>query len=296
MFDIARESQRPAMTWTELCARRWSKVDRPASRMSKLALNRFLAGHALPHLRIHQVFKGAGSVSLDEAPDLCVLKPAALWSSKGVKVLRRTGTDSWSESLTGQTMTSGQIATSCRELEIAEGRELTFMIEERAVDEDPQIAIPFDYKIYAFHGEIRFVLQVDRTTRPQRFAFFDGRFEPILDDRVQIAPARSKTLMPHRKPGCWQDLLQLARDVSVALRASFVSVDCYATPTGPVVGELTHTPGAPWHGRMFTFSEQFDLEMGSAWRAANDRLGVPPALIKVPYEFWYKDRLVRSIT
>lgn len=296
MFDTQRDGQRPALTWIELCARRWSKEDRPASRMSKVALNRFLAKNGLSHLRIHQSFDGARHVSLNDAPDLCVLKPAALWSSKGVMVLERLSDGNWAESLTGKTMTSEQVTLSCRGLEAELGKTLTFFLEERALDEDPKIAIPYDYKIYAFHGVTKFVLQVDRTSRPQRFAFFDGGFEPILDRRVQINPARAKTLMPHRKPNCWRELLQLAKDVSVALNAPFVSVDCYATPQGPVVGELTHTPGAPWHGSMFTFSQQFDLELGAAWRAANDRLGLPPATITVPYEFWFKNRLVRSIT
>ncbi|MFN3275859.1 MAG: ATP-grasp fold amidoligase family protein [Paracoccus sp. (in: a-proteobacteria)] len=296
MFATQREDQRPALTWIELCARRWNKEDQPASRMSKVALNQFLSRNGLSHLRIHQTFDGARNVSLNDAPDLCVLKPAALWNSKGVMVLQRLGDDSWTEALTGETMTSEQVITSCRVLEADVGRKLTFFIEERALDEDPEIAIPYDYKIYAFHGVTKFVLQVDRSTRPQRFAFFDGGFRPILDRRVQINPARASTLMRHRKPDCWQGLLQLAADVSVALKAPFVSVDCYATPRGPVVGELTHTPGAPWHGNMFTFSDAFDLELGKAWRDANDRLGLPPAMITVPYEFRVKDRLIRSIT
>lgn len=294
MLDFSGCSERPAQTWIEHSARRWLGLDRPASRMSKLALKDALTRFGLPHLHSHQIFDRAADICLDAAPDLCVLKPSALWSSTGVMVLQRLVGGRWHEALSGQILTSEKVVESCRQLEAKLGKSLHFLLEERAVDEDPQVAIAFDYKIYAFHGVTKFVLQVDRTSHPQKFAFFDGAFEPILDDRVQASRAGYK-LAPHRRPSCWRELLTLASDVSVALEAPFVSVDCYATTRGAVVGELTHTPGAPWFGTMFSFSEGFDLELGAAWSDANDRLGRAPAMIPVPCEVSTKGRVVRRI-
>jgi hypothetical protein len=83
--------------------------------------------------------------------------------------------------------------------------------------------------------------------------------------------------------------------VTLKLKAAFISVDCYATPTGPVLGELTHTPGAPWYRNMFVFSDQFDQELGHAWKAANERLGAREAVLEVPYSVIQNGKAVRQI-
>ena len=87
----------------------------------------------------------------------------------------------------------------------------------------------------------------------------------------------------------------MARQVTLKLEAPFVSVDCFATPDGPMLGELTHTPGGPWYQGMYSFSPEFDLELGQAWRDALVRLGLPEVYVSVPYHVKNNGQILRTI-
>ena len=79
------------------------------------------------------------------------------------------------------------------------------------------------------------------------------------------------------------------------MEAPFISVDCYAGKRGPVVGELTHTPGGPWFGLMYRFSEAFDEELGQAWISACNALGLEVPQVENSYDIRFKGRVVRSV-
>lgn len=287
---------RPARTWTDFSARRWQKIDRPASNIGKIALEEFVQKHGLPHLKMITLFKTASEVTLQGLPDFFVLKPASLWSGTGVMLLHRiSGLTAYFDAKNNKILTENDIISACLRVEQKFQRTLNFIVEERALDEDPDKRIPLDYKVFTFYGVAKFVLQVDRNFSPPRMAFFDGGFDPITDDRVQLNPERPDTQGQHRKPECWKEILDLARQVTIKLEAPFISVDCYATARGPLLGELTHTPGGPWYGGMYKFSDAFDLELGTAWQEANAKLGSPEVTISVPYNIVLKGKTVRTI-
>ena len=150
----------------------------------------------------------------------------------------------------------------------------SFFIERRAYDEDSANRIPLDYKLFTFYGVVKFILQVDRNVSPPALSFFDGEFQSITDGRVFIPPSLKQIAGKPRVPKCAHQLIQLAQQVSLKLKATFVSVDCYASTDGAVLGELTHTPGGPWYQSMYAFSAEFDLELGRAWRAAFNALNL----------------------
>lgn len=77
-----------------------------------------------------------------------------------------------------------------------------------------------------------------------------------------------------RIPKCHLELVLLAKRVAQHLRTPFISVDTYASNDGPVIGELTATPGAPYYGKMFRLLENFDSELGALWRDNSERLGI----------------------
>lgn len=77
---------------------------------------------------------------------------------------------------------------------------------------------------------------------------------------------------PHRVLRCWHEMLQVAKRVSRALDTPFISVDLYASPSGPVVGELTPTPGGAYFG-VWRFRPFFNQQLGDAWTRANVVLG-----------------------
>lgn len=205
------------------------------------------------------------------------------------------GLEAYFDAKNNKILFGNDIASICVGFEKKFKRKLEFIVEERAISEDHNKIVPVDYKVFTFYGVTKFVLQVDRNFSPPRMAFFDGEFNPITDDRVQLNTERPDTKGQHSKPKCWEEILDLARKVTVKLEAPFISVDCYATIKGPLLGELTHTPGGPWYGSMYKFSDAFDLELGTAWQEANAKLGFPEIMISVPYNISLRGKIIKTI-
>lgn len=290
-------SERLATTWTDFVSRRWRGVDRPASNVGKVALDAFMRVQKIPNLKVIKVFPQASAVSLEGLPAFFVFKPASLWSGTGVRLIHKiAGLSRYFDAKNDVVLTEEQIREGALRIEDKLGRKLSFIVEQRALDEDAVNTIPLDYKVFTFYGVPKFVLQVDRNVNPPRMAFFDENFEPIVDERVQLNPGKPETRGTHRRPKCWQGILEVASLTTLKLISPFISVDCYATPDGPVVGELTHTPGGPWYGNMYSFSQDFDRELGAAWQAANERLGFSKVFVKVPYQITSNGKVLKTIT
>jgi hypothetical protein len=289
--------KREPETWTDFCQLRWSGVDQPKSRLGKVGLERFLAKNNLPRSKILRRFDWSSEIDLGGLPDSFVLKPESLWSAKGVMLLHRVaGLNLYYDAKAGVARDVSSILSECCRVEAGAGRKIGFIIEERVFDEDSANTIPFDYKVFTFYGVTKFVLQVDRNHEKPKICFFDGDFCPINDERVYIPKKKEvDSRADHSVPQCAEGILELARDITLRLEASFISVDCYATPSGPVFGELTHTPGGPWFGSMYRFSKEFDLELGQEWRSAYERLGLEVPMIEVPYEIKFNGKPVRYI-
>lgn len=289
--------ERRATTWTDFVSLRWKRVDRPASNLGKVALEAFMRAQAIPHLEVIKVFPQASDMNFEGLPDSFVFKPASLWSGTGVRLIHKiAGLSHYFDAKNNVVLTEAQIKEGALRIEDKIGRALEYIVEQRALDEDVVNTIPLDYKVFTFYGMPKFVLQVDRNFNPPRIAFFDENFEPIVDERVQINPDKPDIRGMHRRPKCWQGILEVASQTTLKLEAPFISVDCYATPDGPVVGELTHTPGGPWYGSMYSFSLEFDKELGAAWQAANERLRLPEVFVRVPYQITFKGKVMRTIT
>src|SRR5690606_2859291 len=237
------------------------------------------------------------NINLDNTPDCFVLKPSSLWSGKGVMLLHKIANlREYYDSKSGKVISVSSVKESGLRLENEIGKKINFIIEERALDEDSNVNIPFDYKVFTFFGIPKFILQVDRNHSTPKIAFFDGEFNPITDDRVMISdPKKNDIAGIHRTPKCAENILRLASDITLKLNASFISVDCYATTKGAMFGELTHTPGGPWYGSMYRFSENFENELGAAWAEAYKKLDLPIPNIKTPYEIKFKGNTIRTI-
>ena len=86
---------RPPLTWTDFSALRWSGIEKPSSRIGKLALQRFAKKEGLAYLDIVRRFEDAEHIDLSHLGlDSFVLKAANLWSGQGVYMLHKVvGTD-----------------------------------------------------------------------------------------------------------------------------------------------------------------------------------------------------------
>lgn len=156
-----------------------------------------------------------------------------------------------------------------------------FIVEEMITGENGEGKIPFDYRLYTFDGEVRFIIQVDRNTRPRSLAFFLNEFE-LFDYSARIeSDWTSISRGEHRIPGCHREIVTAAKKISRVLCTPFVSVDIYATLSGPLIGELGIKPGEAYRGKVFKFKPQFDEELGTAWAQANARLGRPMPVLDI---------------
>lgn len=289
---------RPPQTWTDFSYLRWTKREHVPSRMGKERFAQMLEENNLPHSRIIAKFDSAEDINLEELPESFVLKPSGLWSAKGVMLLHRiSDTVLFFDAMKGSVLSQPEIVERQLRLQNSLGKgAMKLIAEERAIDEDRSYLIPVDYKIFTFFGVVKFVLQVDRNHPKPRMAFFDGDFNPIDDDRVFFPQEKPSSRAIHKRPSCHIELLQLAHNLSLQLKVPFVSIDCYATSKGPLFGELTHTPGGPWFGNMYRFSDSFDRELGTAWRAACMTLDMEIPLVEESYEILQGGRVIRKVT
>lgn len=283
-------------TWTDFSHLRWTKREKVHSRMGKVKFEEFLSQNDFPYSKILRKFKNPEEISFENLPKYFVLKPSQLWSARGVMLLSTIGQDCYKDDMSGLCYSSSAIIEKLKRLkEKYSIKSLPLIIEERAIDEDDETLIPFDYKLFTFFGKVKFVLQVDRNHEKPKIAFFDEDFSPIKDKRVYVPEAKKNTLGKHRRPSCYRELMSLASELSIKLKAPFISIDCYATQNGPLFGELTHTPGGPWFGTMYLFSEEFDKELGLAWREAANKLNLDIPLVEKNYEIFLKGKLLRKV-
>jgi hypothetical protein len=241
--------------------------------MSKTKMSEFAAKLGLRVPKTLAAYDNAEELSFDGLPDRFVIKPTEWWSMRGVMVLVRDG-DRFYDRLHKLSLTAEEIRREQRkhQLEWKLNNNLCrTIVEEMIVDEGGPDLIPFDYKCYTFDGDVRFIDQDDRNGTLPRVAFYYDDFCPMPISRFLEPKFERIELGPHRVPKCWEAILDAASKLSIALETPFVRVDMYASDQGPVVGELTPTPGPPLHG-MWTFQRWYDEELGRAWSRAAARL------------------------
>jgi hypothetical protein len=190
-----------------------------------------------------------------ELPDSFVLKLANGWSARGVMLLERNGADEYFDHMNLQVHTSDSIAAAQREKALSFDHKAPQWIVEEMVKPLLGIgAIPFDYKFYCFHGEVGLVVQIDRNSGPPKIVLFDGEFRPLKRGTDYLFSESAKLgvpVIPLHAP----EMLWWAQKLSLEADSPFVSVDMLDSPTGPVFGEFTYSPGGT-HKKMFVFSHR----------------------------------------
>ena len=208
-----------------------------------------------------------------ELPDTFVLKLADGWSARGVMVLERTGADEYFDHLNLQVHTAGSITAVQREKALSfDGRKPRWIVEESVKPLLGVGAIPFDYKFYCFSGEVGLVVQIDRNSHPTKVVLFDGEFRPLkrgTDYLLSEAANPGVPVVPLHAP----EMLWWAQRLSLQADSPFVRVDMMDSPSGPVFGEFTYSPGGT-HKRTYVFShkmlKRFDHLMTSPNEMSDD--------------------------
>ena len=274
--------------WTEYIHLRRTGHEENVPRFDKIQVARKVSECGLRSAEIYHVFDDPRDFDDVGLPDIFVLKPTSLWSMHGVMLLRRHKNKRKFLDLFGKRwLTIDQIRAKQCELQCIwfKHKNTPFRLnaQEMVSGENGQGKLPYDYKLYTFDGDVRLIMQVNRNTRPPAVTWFLNEFE--IFDYSTCIESKWKTIKPSRPclPKCHKEIVAAAKTISKALKTPFISVDTYATPDGPVIGELTATPGGPYYG-MFTFKTDFDKVLGEAWTDANIRLGrqIPVLNAEIP--------------
>ena len=297
--DGAGPKRAPA-SWTEYChARLLGFVEQP--RFDKLETRRVVEACGYRCSTVLRVFDSAAELDFDGLPDAFVLKPSALAAKRGVMLLQRSVSGRQFRELfrrrylTLDEIKAEQAAWQSLWSERGTGPCKLFA-EEWVVGENGPGQIPFDYKLFTFAGTVKLIAQCDRNVKPAELAFFLDEFEPFDGTGRIVSTWRQMGRGVPYVPKCWQELIAAAKAISTYLRTGFISVDAYATPDGPVIGELTPVSGAAYYGKIFAFTLEFDAELGRCWEEANRTFGLPiPEIAESAFKVRKKPRMPRQL-
>lgn len=223
-------------------------------------------------------FKSVEEIEFNNLPDPVVLKLTNLSSKIGIYLLYRIN-GGYFEQLSKRLMTKEDVIKDLKRL--SNGQKSPIIAEQLVVGENGALRIPFDYKIYTFNGKPEFVLQIDRNQKIDEISFFDGEFTPIKDSRATTSEEFSK-LGSAAIPKNYLEMLEAAKKAANQIDRPFISVDMYTTGSKVYVGELTPTPGGPYFGAIFRFSDDFDLYLGKLMIEGYQKRGWPIPEIETP--------------
>lgn len=204
-------------------------------------------------------FNSIYDVLFDDLPPRFVLKNTFLSSKNGIYLLEKSGEpNTYREFLREKQISPSDIVNDLKALKV-DGS--TILIEEFIVGENGENQIPFDYKLYCFNGQVEFILQINRNTSPDSMVFFDKEFNLMDEDLVEsdfLIVKKGDPFIPKNN----KNLIEVAQLVSKYVNCPFISVDVYTNGQDVYIGELTGSPGGPYYGAAFRFTDKFDLFLG----------------------------------
>lgn len=240
----------------------------------KFRLHNFCQEHGFPMPKVYAFWKTPDEMDFSSAPKKFVIKPSVMFSMWGVMLLEKLEDGTYYDELKGRILTFDQILseqTSVYERCKYKGA-YRLMMEEKIEGVTSDKPIPFDYKVSVFYDKPGQVLQIDRNPSDPENAFFDGAFEPLDLELSIISDWTKKKQGVHVRPETYEKMLEIASAVTKAIGTPYMRVDMFVGPSGPVIGELTASPGDAFYGNNYKFTESYDLELGQAWADAEKRL------------------------
>ena len=237
----------------------------------KLTTHEFCQINKIPTPRLIESFETPDDIDFRSLPAKFVLKPSYSSTSRGVMVLEDRG-DTYFDSMSQKAMTALEI----REVQQAvyDGHPKAnrrFTLVEEFIEDVSGIDIPEDYKFLAFQGEIGLIIKIDRTADKLVMSYFDGEFRPVLDDRV-VFKSSLADLKVSAAPKNWRRMLDIAKRISTIVPSPCARIDLYDAVGGPVLGEITITPGSFYYPNGHTLSPEENARLGALWKDAEKRL------------------------
>ena len=210
----------------------------------KLALRDYATSKGWPISKLHHVVRILADLPYDTLPYRFVLKPNNNWSCNGVLLIR-----DGKELVTGDSVDylKGYVERRDAQEYVHGGEPIhptAYIVEELLEDFNPLVIIPRDFKVYVVKGKPKLIHVIDRNVKlhgasaasaytPNWTRKFIGNGE--FYEGIDLIPEPLEPMM-------LRQLLELAAEVGADIGA-MVRVDCYMTPNGPVLGEITASPG-----------------------------------------------------
>ncbi len=227
-------------------------------------------GHAIVP---HDVHPSLADALRANRLDRFVLKPVGGHSSKGVYLLQRRPQGGYSCAMTGRDYASDTelIAHHARILAKPSSHVSAEVILEAYVEDSQGYDVPLDYKVYAFACGTPIVMQryapVHLNKTGWGFEFYDENGQRLGPIRLGVSSGERWKMMP---PSHLADMFQMARALVSDAQVSFVRIDLYSTPAGPVFGEFTPVPNNAEEG----YTPAYDQILGDLWLRSLDVLGL----------------------
>lgn len=239
----------------------------------KVKLHEFCNANNIPMPALKGNWSLPDELSPEDLKEPLVLKPSVMFSAWGVMMLEPISSGKWFEALRRRTLTFDQIVSEQRAAyERCEYKgSYRLIAEERIEDENPQFTVPLDYKVSVFYDRAEQVHQIDRNRDKVEYTFMDREFN-LLPEGSIISEWRTTTAGEPHVPETGGLMLEIAEQLTKTLKTPFMRVDMFNGKNGPVVGELTPSPGDAYYGNNFKYSNDYDLLLGECWEEALTRM------------------------
>jgi len=210
----------------------------------------------------------SSDVPWEDLPASFVVKPSTGSSSRGVFVMRRADDGRFDDLMHGQRWTAEDLV---RQYQHRPSSWHDVLKDEVFVEElvECRGRPSYDWKVYAFQGEVTLFDQLDRIGGSMRIRCYLPDWTPEL----HVWHGRYDHDDPLDPPTRPDELMRAASAISRAIPLPFVRVDLYESDTEVLVGELT-----PFPGSRHEHSARWDRILGEAWERGEAALrasGVP---------------------
>ncbi|MFW5793854.1 MAG: ATP-grasp fold amidoligase family protein [Bacteroidota bacterium] len=203
---------------------------------------------------IYRVYKNINDVDWEELPNKFVIKPQAGCSTNGVYPLVYKGKEVYFDLLRKTTLPLKKYMKLYSE---GERHSKSLWIEELLSE-----PLPYDWKLYAFNGNIGLIRQFNRNEKPATAKCYDTDWNEV---KVFGTNYKKNHYLP--KPMFPNELISTAEKLSKAVRYPFVRVDLYETVNGVYFGEITPHPA-----HAFQLSKEYDDYLDNLWIEAEGEL------------------------
>ena len=244
--------------------RRLDDTDRGHLVTHKLKSYAFARSYGIDVPEVFGVWDVPTDIAWDELPDAVVIKSTHGTSARGVTPLRRTD-EGWTVVTTTETIEPKKVVRELVHHE-SEGNVGGPYFAEELLGGGAGNALPVDVKVHAFYGEISHVLlrrvSVHRDSKATAFRV-------ILPNGTDPGPIVRGLTHDHEipVPSNLDELMEVARRMSLGIPRAFVRVDLYDIDGRVVFGELTPRPG-----HLMDYGPKEDERLGHLWERAHARV------------------------